>query len=54
MFRVAQEKPRQVAEPGSHPDQLVGIQSEAKIKMAATDTENRVVTKANSMLNSFY
>jgi hypothetical protein len=33
--------------------QLMGSQSEAKIKIAATESENRVVTTANSILGLF-
>ena len=33
--------------------QLMGSQSEAKIKTAATESENRVVTTANSILGLF-
>ena len=54
MLRVPIGATPLICEASSHLDQLVGIESEAKIKMAATDTENNVVTTANSMLNSCY
>ena len=54
MLRAPKGYPRDCKTRFTPKVQLVGIQSEAKIKMAAIETENKVVTNANSMPDSFY